>query len=371
MTWLAAFSALCVGMAAPQALAVALLVTVIVLIWSRLFVLLDKWPQDRWLIPVPLTRKTFVLRPSMLIFSLALLTVIAPKMALDLRSVNETVWTLGVSYVTIKAVSAVIDSYYERVPLSASRVILLHLFFPIYSSGPIENLKTFRDEVFGMKFNAAFILYGLRRILIGIFKSYFLGAQLVQAYVEARFGGIASAPQDFAAWEVLVFLLLNFLGVYINFSGYTDIAVGSARLFGIKVSENFRLPFLATNIQDFWARWHLSLGRFINEYLYMRLTVLLRRPYLPLFIAFIVVGLWHKISFGYLLWGIGHGGALVAYLYFRRALKNKQWHQILARNPAYKALAWFLTMSYVSLLSYLANASSPTAAGKLLRAAFI
>ena len=156
--------------------------------------------------------------------------------------------------------------------------------------------------------------------------------------------------------ELVLVIVLRFLALYLNFSGYTSIAIGLAALFGLRVRENFNFPLISRNPQEFWTRWHLSLGRFINEYLYMRMLVIFRRPYLVLLGAFLAVGLWHNISAGYLIWGLGHGGAIIVFLHLRRRYAGEGWVSASPYRELLLFFGWALTMANVSLMSYIANA---------------
>ena len=147
----------------------------------------------------------------------------------------------------------------------------------------------------------------------------------------------------------------SFLRVHATFSGYTEIALGSALVFGIKLPENFKNPFLALSIQEFWQRWHLSLSSFITRNIYLPILLKTKKRRLTLFSAFTIVGLWHNFSLNYLFWGMGHGLALVVHgewvksEYRKSILKNPSLHL------AWSFVAWLLTMSCVSYLSMFAN----------------
>ena len=102
----------------------------------------------------------------------------------------------------------------------------------------------------------------------------------------------------------LAFMVLSFLFLYLNFSGFTDIAVGSGMLFNLNLSENFRFPLIAHSIQNFWQRWHLSLSKFITAYMFKPMLRRTGRTALSLIVTFTLIGLWHRTTVGYLLWGV-------------------------------------------------------------------
>ena len=206
-------------------------------------------------------------------------------------------------------------------------------------------------------------LAGFLRIGIGICALYILTPFI---------GGLASdlailSPSKSINWtemssaSVYAVMCLNFLKLYAGFAGYTEIAIGLALFFGFQVPENFRYPFLATNIQNFWQRWHLSLSKFITNQIYLPLMLSLRKPRLAIFLSFVLVGFWHNINVQYLVWGIGHGLALVTYMTFS---KRKTYIAMTSRVPRsiHIALSWLLTMSLVSFLSTFANEASTESA---------
>ena len=109
-----------------------------------------------------------------------------------------------------------------------------------------------------------------------------------------------------AIWKVWGFLALTYLYAYLDFSAYTDIAIGASRLFGIKIMENFNFPILAINISDFWKRWHMTLAGWCQTYIYMPVMARTRTPYAAVFATFTMMGLWHGATAGWLLWGLYH-----------------------------------------------------------------
>jgi len=367
--WLIFSSIMIIGIAAPYAMLAAIAISLMVWVWLHVFSQIKRMLGDKEI----LTCKKYTLSVGALnsiIFWLAICSVILPLLVIDIYERKTTaatlIITLGISYVVIKSIGVLIDAYYSRTVYSIKKILLLNLFFPIYSSGPIEYLSSFEDKVIKRSFSSTFIFQGIGRLALGLLKTYLIADILILNNLNAYFFNIDSNPDSYSGIEVILYILTRFLYVYINFSGYTDLAIGSALLFGIKVSENFNFPIIATNIQNFWTRWHISLSNFIKNYIYLRLVVILRRPYIPLFIAFVLVGLWHKIAPGYLLWGIGHGGGLVIYMLLKKKYASGIIYDKLSRFPVYIFLSWFVTMFYVSLLSFIANSKSLDSAANVL-----
>lgn len=148
-------------------------------------------------------------------------------------------------------------------------------------------------------------------------------------------------------------MYLNFFSLYFDFSGYSLIAIASASFFGITLPNNFNKPYLATSIRDFWQRWHMSVGVFIDNYFLRPFVRRFGPNYLGLgiFLAFIFIGLWHKFSYGYLIWGVAHGSALFL-------SRTNLFGLSITRNkfPKFlKFMNWFLTISFVAFISSIAN----------------
>ncbi|MGD9601772.1 MAG: MBOAT family O-acyltransferase [Gammaproteobacteria bacterium] len=347
MGWLVTFSVAAIGLAAPYAVLISLAMSLMVVGWSIVFERQGRAAAQR--------SGTIVRQHSVLLFWTALCSVLAIPVLLDIRNVSDPVIVLGVSYVLLKSVVALMDSYAARRRLGLRQVALMNCFLPIYSAGPIEGPAAFAPSAFENRLNAKGIANGLSRITIGIFKTYFIAETIISGFLDARFADVLSSPERYGPASLGAFVLVRFLHVYVNFSGYSDMAIGASLLFGLRVSENFRHPWCATNLQEFWRRWHMSLARFVQQYVYLRLTVILRRPYVALFIAFVLAGLWHKVALGYLLWGIGHGAGLVTYAFLRRRLGAKATYRRVSASLPYTFLSWLSTMSYVAFLSLLAN----------------
>lgn len=152
---------------------------------------------------------------------------------------------------------------------------------------------------------------------------------------------------DAATTEILLRMILDpllaFLFIFVTFFGYSRVAEGVALLMGFEVPENFRQPFNSQNFSDFWQRWHRSMADFVMKYLYLPVSIHFKNPKLGLIGAFIFMGLWHKVSLGYLFWGIAHGSALI-------------WLQPILISPNFsRLLARFMTLTFVIYVSYIAN----------------
>jgi D-alanyl-lipoteichoic acid acyltransferase DltB (MBOAT superfamily) len=159
---------------------------------------------------------------------------------------------------------------------------------------------------------------GLWLIATGLGKKIVIGDTLSVNLVGRAFGN----PERFSSIELAVAVYAYAIQIYCDFSGYTDVAFGSALLFGYRLPENFNAPYLARNLQDFWHRWHISLSTWLRDYLYVPLGGSRKgtlRTYVNLMITMLLGGLWHGASWNFVIWGALHGGGLAATRMWQRA----------------------------------------------------
>ncbi len=283
----------------------------------------------------------------------SLTILVLPLFWLDLK--KEPIAVLGLSYVIMKSSSVLIDAASSGKRAGLGTILLLNSFFPIFSSGPIEDRNTFSDTVMQANPNLSNIGFGISRMLEGFILSFYVGQNILLNVLAAYTENGVINP-EINGISVLGIILLKFLYLYINFTGYTSFAIGLAAFFGIRIRENFRYPFLARTPEEFWNRWHISLGQFLSKYLYFRMVVSLKRPYIALFLAFVIVGLWHSVGIQYLLWGVGHGGFLIIFLLLKRRFAKRFTSLPLALKIGIGVIGWAITMIWVSFLSFMANA---------------
>lgn len=265
---------------------------------------------------------------------------------------------LGLSYTAIRAFLMIREILAGKPP-GPGQALAAFLFFGSFVAGPIAGAAPYARIAPRLAPDRA--VMALSRIGWG-------SAMLL--VLKPALTGLDLAALTGAEGRLLAWLELyrDFLALYVDFSGYTDIAIGCALLYGVTLPENFNWPLRATSIQEFWQRWHLSLGAFIGTYLFKPFVRHVGRPTRAIFLAFTVVGLWHVVSWPYFLWGIGHGAALALNMVLRRRFPMTD-----APRPARIAVSlagWALTMSYVALLSGFANEPSLRAALALLERLF-
>lgn len=212
---------------------------------------------------------------------------------------------LGISFFTFRVVSYLIDCAWGKVRAERNFfVYLLYVsFFPITVSGPIARYETMRHDLHTRTITANDLSEGFTRIAIGLGKKVILADNLAPI-VDQFLGGTLSSQTTFGVWYGVIVYALQ---MYFDFSGYSDIAIGIARVFGFHLEENFRHPFLCRDITEFWQRWHISLGTFFRDYLLYVPIFGKRRKYGGLFLVWFCTGLWHGASWNYIIWGIYYG----------------------------------------------------------------
>jgi D-alanyl-lipoteichoic acid acyltransferase DltB (MBOAT superfamily) len=219
---------------------------------------------------------------------------------------------LGISFHTFQSMSYVIDVYRrEQQPIANPLDYALYIaFFPQLVAGPIVRAREFfRDLYHWRKPLADEILRGLLLVLLGLAKKMVMADQFAQV-ANLYFKNPAQHPGMPAAWLGTIVFGLQ---IYFDFSGYTDMAIGMAGLFGFHFPMNFRRPYLASSITDFWRRWHMSLSRWLRDYLYIPLGGNRHgrlMTYRNLTITMLLGGLWHGASWNFVIWGGYHGTLL-------------------------------------------------------------
>ena len=225
-----------------------------------------------------------------------------PSLVLDL------VLPVGISFYTFQTLSYVIDVYRGDIKTEKNFFFyaLFVSFFPQLVAGPIErpgNLIPQLKEAH--KPERDNFIRGSKQMLLGFFKKICV-ADLVASYVSA----VYNSPDEATSFAVVIATLMFAVQIYCDFSGYTDIATGCARIMGIKLMKNFDHPYSASSIKEFWSRWHISLSGWFKDYLYIPLGGSRRsaaRNMLNVFIVFLVSGLWHGANWTFVVWGALHG----------------------------------------------------------------
>lgn len=220
----------------------------------------------------------------------------------------QLVLPVGISFYTFQTLSYSIDVYRGNIKAEPNffYYALFVSFFPQLVAGPIERpdnlLPQFHAE---HKFNLDDLFIGSKRMLAGFFKKIVV-ADIVAVYVNAVYNN----PGKTGGLAIIIATILFAVQIYCDFSGYTDIAIGCARIMGYRLMQNFDRPYSSENIRDFWTRWHISLSSWFKDYLYIPLGGNRKgytRQLINLFIVFLVSGLWHGAEWTFILWGLLHG----------------------------------------------------------------
>ena len=219
---------------------------------------------------------------------------------------------IGISFYTFHAISYVVDVYRKQATAQKSPVhaALYLLLFPQLIAGPIIRYKELADQLARRVVSLDDFVYGVRRFIIGLGKKVLI-ANIVAVPADAIFALPASQLIGPYAWLGIVCYTLQ---IYFDFSGYSDMAIGLGRMFGFRFPENFRWPYAADSVQEFWRRWHISLSSWFRDYLYVPLggnRVAPWKTYRNLVTVFFLCGLWHGASWNFVIWGLFHGTFLV------------------------------------------------------------
>ncbi|HBL77760.1 MAG: hypothetical protein A2W90_02370 [Bacteroidetes bacterium GWF2_42_66] len=229
----------------------------------------------------------------------------------NVKSLN-IILPVGISFYTFQSLSYILDIYYRRIKPTRDIIAFMAFiaFFPQLVAGPIERAKNLLPQFQRIRiFDINQITGGLRLILYGLFKKMVIADRLA-FFVDAAY----QSPEQHPGFVLLTATFLFGFQIYCDFSGYSDIAIGSARLLGFELMQNFRTPFFAAGIREFWQRWHISLSTWFRDYIYIPLggnRVTTQRWIFNILVTFTLSGIWHGAAFTYIIWGFIHGLLMV------------------------------------------------------------
>ncbi len=230
---------------------------------------------------------------------------------------------VGISFYTFQTLSYAIDVYRGRIKTERhfGYYALFVSFFPQLVAGPIERPENLLPQLRTKQYwNNADAAAGLKRMLVGFFKKVVV-ADLFAVYVNAVYNDVSNA----SAVSVILASVMFAVQIYCDFSGYTDIAIGCARVMGIRLMKNFDVPYTARSIKEFWNRWHISLSTWFRDYLYFPLggsRCAKWKHLMNLMIVFLVSGLWHGAAWTFVIWGFLHGAYQVVGILTKNAREN-------------------------------------------------
>jgi D-alanyl-lipoteichoic acid acyltransferase DltB (MBOAT superfamily) len=277
---------------------------------------------------------------------------------LDIQALN-IVLPLGISFFTFTQIAYLVDTYHEFVKeYDLLNYSLFVTFFPHLLAGPIIHHSEMMPQFNRVKNKV--IIYknvslGIYLFAIGLFKKVIIA----DSFAIWANDGYAKAHL-LTLIEAWITSLSYTLQLYFDFSGYTDMAIGSALMFNIVLPINFNTPYLAGNIQDFWRRWHITLSRFLRDYIYIPLggnRISESKTLINLVTTFLIGGIWHGAGWTYVFWGLLHGIAMVIHRF---------WKKSGVVMP--KLLAWFITFNFVNFTWIFFRAKNFDEAVSVLRA---
>ena len=237
-------------------------------------------------------------------------------------SFKAPVLPIGISFYTFQVLTYIIDVYREKVAVQKNyaKLLLYISFFPQLIAGPIVNYADIEEYLDERQIEIKDFYEGFLRFFVGFAKKILI-ANTCGIVVEKIAG--ASEMSVGGAWALAIAYTLQ---IYFDFSGYSDMAIGMGRMFGFHFLENFNYPYISKSVTEFWRRWHISLGAFFREYVYIPMggnrvskAVLLRN----LFVVWMLTGVWHGASWNFILWGLYYGVLLIIEKFFLLKVKEK------------------------------------------------
>ncbi len=220
---------------------------------------------------------------------------------------------LGISFFTFQAISYIVDVYRKEIPAQRNffNLALYISLFPQLVAGPIVRYRDVSQQIISRSHSLALFTSGVQRFTFGLAKKMLIANPLGEV-ADSVFSLSGNNLTLLLAW---IGIFAYTLQIYFDFSGYSDMAIGLGRMFGLRFLENFSYPYISTSLQEFWRRWHISLSTWFKDYVYIPMggnRVSTIRVYTNLLIVFILTGFWHGASWNFLIWGLFHGAFLAS-----------------------------------------------------------
>lgn len=258
-------------------------------------------------------------------------------------SLGSIVLPVGISFYTFQGISHAVDVYRRRFTMNTTLLeyFFYLTFFPLLLAGPITRAENLIPRLRrNRQASSRMVWSGLWLIMLGLVKK-----NMVSDYIGQFTTWVFDAPQTFSGFENMAALLGYPVQIYFDFSGYSDMSIGAAAILDFWLPDNFRFPYRALSLTDFWRRWHISLSTWFRDYLYIPLGGNRKgtlRMYANNFITMLVAGLWHGASWMFVIWGALHGFGLCVHKFFSRQLRitipSTLWGN---------TLSWLITYVYV------------------------
>jgi alginate O-acetyltransferase complex protein AlgI len=263
---------------------------------------------------------------------------------------------LGISYIIFRILHTLRERQSGGLPVVSLREYVTYIFFyPALTAGPIDRLERFtKDLRDSLQLAQDDWIFVTQRIGLGLFKKFILADSLALMALNAQ-----NADKVLSSGWAWILLYAYTLQIFLDFSGYTDIAIGLARMVGIRLPENFNQPYLRPNLTQFWNNWHMTLTQWFRAYLFNPLTRALRSRQFPIWSVILItqlttmtlIGLWHGVTVNFVIWGLWHGLGLFVHNRWQDAFRARvaEWTTTPIRQNALNALGVFLTFHYVAL----------------------
>jgi alginate O-acetyltransferase complex protein AlgI len=245
--------------------------------------------------------------------------------------VGPLIAPLAISFFTFEFIHFVVEVRAGRIKeFSLKQFLVFALFFPTMVAGPIKRYRTFAPQIDGLRMaQGAELQTALYRIVSGLFKKIAI-ADPVMVFALPIF----HPDPSYTAGTYLVAMVAGSIKVYYDLSGYSDIAIGFGLLFGLRVPENFSQPYRATNVLDFWQRWHMSLTSWVRDYVFVPLATQWRggrgrvagvrlSVLVCMFAVMVVIGVWHGAGWQFVIWGVWNGGCMAVYQLWRGGVSRR------------------------------------------------
>lgn len=262
----------------------------------------------------------------------------------------KVILPIGISFYTFEAINYMVDVYrgHVKAERNLANFMLFILFFPHLVAGPIVRSRDFLPQIQAPKrWDWQRFQWGVEFFLMGLFKKLAIADRMAQ-FADPVFADPA-AYKTHAIWIAVIAYALQ---IYCDFSGYTDMALGTAHMLGYKLAQNFNMPYMARNISDFWRRWHISLSSWLRDYLFIPLGGSrggrwnTHRNFL---ITMMLGGLWHGAAWTFVLWGLLHGALLIIHREFQAFSKSRPRLDVALRSPLGTAFCMALTCLCVAI----------------------
>jgi alginate O-acetyltransferase complex protein AlgI len=251
-----------------------------------------------------------------LLFLIVLIFTVKMVRSLD----QEWIVPLGISYYTFRNIHYTLEYFKGKIKTESMLFYFSYNFFlPVFIVGPINRYLDFVKDWQRRRFDLDYFSNGLQRILYGTSKILIIGNYLLTL----KSKGFIENIEPSYLWVKNYLEALRFVfNAYFQFAGYSDVAIGLSLLMGYRIQENFNYPFLATNMRDFWTKYHMSLSSFCKDYIYVPIASYFRKPMFGIVATMLIIALWHEISVRYLVWGIFQALVISLSFFFQNTSKS-------------------------------------------------